>query len=249
MFEIIEIKKNGFSDQSIGSIVSKNFKTAEVFRKYNIDYCCGGKVSLESVCNKNSIDIDLITKELDGVNSSFDYNQPYDEWTLSKLVDHIVNSHHQYVRNSIPILFELTAKVAGVHGARHPILQEVKIFFEQLANELTSHMYKEEEILFPFVKQLDEAFNKEDSLEQPFFKSVQNPIHMMEEEHEVAGELLAKIRQLTNAYTPPADACTSYNVLFAKLEEFEKDLHTHIHLENNILFPKAAKMEPTVLTA
>ena len=168
---------------------------------------------------------------------------PYNDWSLDFLADYIVNTHHSYVRKSLPDLRAYAAKVASVHGDRHPELLTVNKLVTEINEELTDHMMKEETVLFPFIKQLVNAKKDNQKLAPVGFGTVQNPINMMENEHEAVGNNLAVIRSITNDYAIPQDACASYKLLFKMLEDFEGDLHTHIHLENNILFPKALKLE------
>jgi regulator of cell morphogenesis and NO signaling len=167
----------------------------------------------------------------------------YNQWPLDFLADYIVNTHHAYVEGALPELRGYAAKVAEVHGQEHPELLRVRELVEEINAELTEHMMKEERILFPYVRILAEAKKKNLMPGETQFGSIKNPIHVMEMEHESAGQILHEIRELTNGYKLPAEACTSYTLLFKLLEEFEDDLHVHIHLENNILFPKAAELE------
>lgn len=229
---------------TIGEMVVADYRKAEVFRQFGIDYCCGGKKPLEEVCQKKNIDPAAVWQALENLNKQAENQE--ENWTdkpLQELTAHIVGVHHQYVLQALPMLNELTIKVARVHGERHPELIEIAQHFYAIAQELQMHMQKEEHILFPFIEKMAAARQEERPLPTPMFGSVSNPIHMMESEHESAGEAMEAIRQLSADFTPPAEACTSYRVLFAKLEEFERDLHRHVHLENNILFPRALQLE------
>ncbi|MCE7924606.1 MAG: iron-sulfur cluster repair di-iron protein [Haliscomenobacteraceae bacterium CHB4] len=229
---------------TVGEMVVADYRKAEVFRKYGIDYCCGGKKPLEETCRKKGIDPQVVQKELDALDMlPAEEQQHFDEWALDMLADYIVERHHRYVVESLPMLYELTAKVARVHGDRHPELVEIARLFDDVAVELQMHMHKEERMLFPYISTLAANLREGKPAPVPVFGSVENPIRMMEAEHESAGGNMEEIRRLSSDYTPPADACTSYRVLFAKLDEFEQDLHQHVHLENNILFPKAIQME------
>jgi regulator of cell morphogenesis and NO signaling len=166
---------------------------------------------------------------------------------LDFLIDHIVNIHHSYVAESLPIILEYSNKVATVHGHHYAEVIEINKLFTEAANELAEHMKKEELILFPFIKQLIKA-NREGTLApQPPFGTVNNPINMMEAEHETVGDIFKKIAKLTKNYTPPEDACNTFRALYASLDEFEQDLHQHIHLENNILHPKGIVLENKLL--
>ncbi|HYK77627.1 MAG TPA: iron-sulfur cluster repair di-iron protein [Daejeonella sp.] len=232
------------NEETIGEIVAKDYRKAQVFKKLGIDFCCGGKKTLNEVSEKKGISADEIRKELAAIDkieksSSFDF----DKWNLDFLSDFIVNTHHQYVRDSIPFISELSQKVARVHGSNHPEMIQVAEIFARVAQDLSLHLTKEERILFPHIKAL--AAVKRDGTPMPAtpFGGVKNPVQVMEMEHEQAGEDMVIIRELTSDYTLPSDACTSYSILFKKLEEFEGDLHQHVHLENNILFPKAIELE------
>lgn len=234
--------------ETIGELVAKDFRKAQVFKKYGIDFCCGGKKSVAQVCEEKGVNPAQLEQELNALpDKNASRETDYTTWELPFLADFIVNVHHKYVREAIPALYEYTAKIARVHGSRHPELLEVAKHFVNVANELEAHMPKEERVLFPYIKQLDEANKSGVKLDKPSFGSIQNPINMMEMEHEAAGDELESIRSLTNNYTLPADACATYQVAFAKLQEFEEDLHRHIHLENNILFPKALELEKKIL--
>lgn len=235
---------SGEQPATIGELVAADYRKAEVFRKFGLDFCCGGKKSVEQACREKGLDVHAVKKELAGLdNPGGEKGQDFDQWTLDNLVDYIVDNHHRYVNESLPILYELTQKVVRVHGERHPELIRIAGHFDAVAQELRIHMHKEERILFPFIKDMAVAEREDRPLPRAPFGSVQNPIRMMEAEHESAGGDMAAVQTLSGDYTPPADACTSYRVLFAKLQEFEQDLHRHIHLENNILFPKAVALE------
>jgi regulator of cell morphogenesis and NO signaling len=229
---------------TIGEMVVADYRKAAIFRKFELDYCCGGKRSLEEACQKKGLDAQLVQLELDAViTSREETSHDYGEWTLDALAAYIVAHHHLYVVESLPMLYELTAKVARVHGERHPELVKIHQIFNAVAAELDAHMRKEEHMLFPYITRMAIAQASGSSMPAQIFGSVKHPIQMMESEHVSAGDGMANIRFLSRQYTPPADACTSYRVLYAKLQEFERDLHQHVHLENNILFPKAIAME------
>lgn len=230
-------------NKTIAEIVTKNIKTAHIFKKYGLDFCCGGGISIKEACAKYNIEYNELEKDLLDVENVNNHANNYDNWNLSFLIDHIINVHHNYVTESIPLILEYANKVANVHGHHYTQVVEIKDLFIDVSNELLSHMQKEEEILFPYVKQLENA--KKEGVEpiSTSFGSVNNPINMMEEEHEKAGDIFKKIEKLSNNYTTPPEGCNTFKALYSKLEEFEQDLHQHIHLENNILFPKAIKLE------
>lgn len=228
------------NQQTIGEIVAQDYRTAGVFKQFGIDFCCGGKRPLKEACEEKGIDTGAVEQALAILQQQSSALQTsYQDWAADFLADYIVNRHHAYVRKAIPEITAFAEKVARVHGKRHPETLEIFYNWQALASELSTHLLKEENILFPYIKQLTNS--NENTM--PPFGSVQNPVRMMEMEHEDAGELMRTIRTLSNDFTPPQDACTTYRVLFSFLAEFESDLHEHIHLENNILFPKAIKLE------
>ncbi|MBA3900044.1 MAG: iron-sulfur cluster repair di-iron protein [Bacteroidetes bacterium] len=250
--EIWEVKISklitGEKPKTIGDLVAADFRKAEVFKSLGIDFCCGGKKTLEKACREKGLDITEVEKELKKVEVQPNVtSQNFQEWELDFLADYIVNTHHKYVENSLPALFEYTQKVARVHGNSHPETIQIADLFFTVRNELICHIGKEEGILFPYVKQLVQAKKHNTALEKPNFGTVQNPIDVMEHEHDSAGEIFRSIRLLANDFSPPEDACTTYKLSYSKLEEFDKDLQQHIHLENNILFPKALKLEKELL--
>lgn len=232
------------TEKQIGQFVAEDYRTAAVFSKYKIDFCCNGGRTINEACDKKGIDSNVLLDELNAVLSnkggeSIDYKS----WPLDLLIDYIEKKHHRYVEEKIPVLRQFLDKLCRVHGERHPELIKINELFTASAGELTAHLKKEELILFPFVKKMVNAKLKQGAVQSPQFGTVENPIAMMMEEHDNEGERFREIAALTNDYNPPADACNTYRVTFAMLEEFEKDLHLHIHLENNILFPKAIKLE------
>ena len=218
----------------IGKIVAEDFRTAQVFRSYGLDFCCGGKKSLEESCAKKDIALEQVLEDLQNLKQGNSENN-YNEWDLDFLVDYIVNNHHKYIRNKLPEIDFYAEKVARVHGDQHPELLEVLQNFRILSEELTHHIREEEEGVFLEIKNLVRA-GKSGSVKEAI-------IDALEDDHEKAGELMEAIESLTDGYNPPADACASYRVLFQNLEAFQNDLHKHVHLENNILFPKALSLE------
>ena len=230
-------------ETQVGDLVAHDYRTATVFKNNKIDFCCKGNRSIEEVCNQQNIQEEPLIEELNAIVSSTDSTgENFQNWDLDLLVDYIEKKHHRYVRSRIPELLSYIEKVARVHGERHPELIEIRRLFFSSAQDLASHMQKEENILFPYIKKLV----SEDPLEKPAFGSAVNPIQMMKSEHDNEGERFRAIARLSQEYTPPEDACTTYRVAFAMLKEFEEDLHKHIHLENNILFPRAIKAEKNI---
>jgi regulator of cell morphogenesis and NO signaling len=238
-------KLTGESDETLGEIATKDLRKAQVFKKYGLDFCCGGKKTVKEACAEKGLDVTKVEQELQNADkTSFTARPlPYNDWSLDFLADYIVNTHHSYVKKTVPDLSTYAAKVARVHGDHHPELLEINSLAQMVCEELTSHMVKEERVLFPAIKKLVASKNSGSSLDTASANLIKSAVSTMEEEHETVGNALEKIRQLSSDYTLPSDACASYSFLYKTLEEFEDDLHTHVHLENNILFPKSLKME------
>jgi regulator of cell morphogenesis and NO signaling len=247
----VKISKNSEQDlpETIGEMVAKDYRKAEIFKKLGIDFCCGGKKTVDEVCKTKGLNVEQVKAELLLTNQQ-EQNPGlnFDKWEIDFLADYIKNTHHQYVKENIPFITELAAKVAKVHGDRHPEALEVAEIFGRLGKDLSLHLMKEETILFPFVKELVDKSKQVAGSSFNTFDRISTPTRMMEVEHEQAGEDMAAIRTLTNNYLLPADACTSYTILYKKLLEFENDLFNHVHLENNILFPKAIEMEKEMMS-
>jgi regulator of cell morphogenesis and NO signaling len=215
-----------------------------VFEKLGIDYCCGGARSLEDACQAANLSIDQVLDQLNGAAQPVaSTDRDWQTAPLADLVEHIVSTHHKYVREETARLHPLLAKVCSVHGKNHPELHTISDTFDGLAQELAMHMMKEEAMLFPYIVRMEESVVQKDPVLPPPFGSVQHPVHMMMQEHDSAGVALRKLRELSTGYQSPPDGCFSYRTLFQALEAFEADLHQHIHLENNILFPRAVEME------
>ena len=221
-------------------------EATRIFEKIGIDYCCGGNKSLEEACTTANISVDEVLDSLELAEQTARAKQKDRNWQaepLAELVSHINSTHHKYTREEIARLGPLFDKVVSVHGKNHPELQNVRAAFRGMAQELTTHMMKEEAVLFPYIVRMEEAVIQKEPVLPPPFGSVQNPVSMMMHEHDSAGDALRTMRQASAGYTPPGDACISYQTLYKALGDFEKDLHQHIHLENNILFPRAIEME------
>ena len=237
---------NTINNKTVAEVVAENIKTAHVFKKYGIDFCCGGGITIDKACEKKDVDFSQLRDELLAVDEAPKaYN--YNSWKLDFLIEHIINIHHAYVEESIPLILQYSNRVAQVHGHHYSEVITINKLFTEVANELASHMKKEEIILFPYIKKLMLTKNEGEQLSTPPFGTVNNPIAMMEAEHESAGDIFKEIARLTNNYTPPENACNTFRALYAKLDEFEQDLHQHIHLENNILHPKAKLLEQDLL--
>jgi regulator of cell morphogenesis and NO signaling len=230
--------------KQIGQFVADDFRTAAVFNKYGIDFCCKGNKTIEDVCDKKGIDSNTLLDELqDILKATPDTTMDFKSWPLDLLADYIEKKHHAYVEEKIPIILQFLNKLCQVHGERHPELFTINELFTASSKELASHMKKEELMLFPFIRQMVKAKSEHSKVQLSPYVTVENPIGMMMNEHDNEGERFRQISELTANYTPPADACTTYRVAYAMLDEFEQDLHLHIHLENNILFPKAIELE------
>ena len=224
----------------VGEVVAKDYRAASIFKSHKIDFCCKGNRSIADVCETAEMDTNQLIEELNQATAKTEQQTTdFKSWDNDLLADYIEKKHHRYVEKKIPELKAYLSKLSKVHGERHPELIEIEQLFTASAHELLSHMKKEEKVLFPYVRTM--AANAQ--AKQPNFGTVQNPIKMMMQEHDTEGERFRNISLLSNNYTPPSDACTTYKVAFELLKEFEEDLHLHIHLENNILFPKAIEAE------
>lgn len=234
------------AEKTVRELALENPSATRVFEKLGIDYCCGGNKSLEQACQVANLPIDEVIDSLEMADHAARAVQVARDWQrepLADLASHITSTHHKFTRAELARLAPLLDKVCSVHGKNHPELQQVRASFQGLAQELTTHMMKEERVLFPYIVRMEEAvIQKEPVLPAPF-GSVQNPVSMMEHEHDSAGNALRSMREASCGYTAPGDACISYQTLYKALAEFEADLHQHIHLENNILFPRAIAME------
>ena len=231
--------KNELFSKTLAQIVDENHKAATIFEKYTFDFCCKGKRSLQAACEEKDLPAETVAEELGlALNANESTAVDFNKFSLATLADYIVSVHHDYTKKELPQIFYYLQKVSSKHGDRHSELNEIFEKFLELRDEMEMHMQKEEQILFPRIKELENAIenNKRSAA------SIQIPIAAMEDEHEHAGNLLKEIRNLSNNYNPPPDACTTYRLSFAAFKAFEEDLHQHIHLENNILFPRAIKL-------
>jgi len=236
------------TEKTVRELVLENVVATRVFEKLGIDYCCGGNQTLELACHAANISVDQVLKSLEEAQHSSPANSKDRNWQtepLGDLVSHITTTHHKYTRNEIARLGPLFAKVCSVHGNNHPELLQLRDIFAALSQELTVHLMKEEMVLFPYIVRMEEAVMEKTPILPPPFGTVENPVAMMEHEHDSAGRALHALREISQGYTAPADACISYQTLYKALAELEADLHEHIHLENNILFPRAVEMEKT----
>lgn len=245
----IKIRKRvaGENVETLGELAAKDLRKAAVFKKYGLDFSCGGKQTVQEACAEKGMDLTKIEQELQQIDKTPTARpMPYDEWDLDFLSDYIVNVHHRYVRKNLPDLTAYAQKVMEVHSPQHPELIKVNNLIKVIGKELLAHMEKEEQRLFPLLKSM---INKSKETSDPKTLTsleFQNFITQHEAEHLSVGKEIADIRILTNNYTLPEDACASYTLLYRMLDEFEQDLDLHIHLENNILFPKAIELEKKI---
>ena len=234
-------------EKTLTEIVTDNIRSAIVFEEFGLDFCCKGNRSLKAACSDKNLDMQKVVNELTNLSKNGNGKDNPNEWQLDFLVDYIINNHHQYVRRMIPVISLHADKVASVHGKNHPETIQIADLFLAVREELEMHMMKEERILFPQIKQMNLTQKENSQYFSPPFGTIQNPIRMMEYEHTSAGETLYQIRELSNNYSHPEDACNTFKALYSELKEFEEDLHKHIHLENNILFPKSIILETELL--
>ena len=234
---------NELLSKPLSQIVNEQHQTASVFEKYNLDYCCKGKRSLEQACSENHISLNEVVAELQNIYANKTNELDFNKVKLDQLADHIVNTHHNFVRREMPQVLSYLEKVSSKHGNRHNELYKISELFVDLSNEMTHHMHNEETILFPRIKQLEQYGFEPIPFDIKHYQYLELPIIDMEDDDEDAGNKMAEIRKLTNNYTPPADSCTTFKLLYASLQAFEIDLHHYVHLENNILFPKALALE------
>lgn len=243
---VVKITKRitGENEETMGQIAAMDLRKAQVFQKYGLDFCCGGKKTVKEACAEKGLDVTKVEQELQAADKMPASRPiPYSNWDLDFLADYIVNTHHSYVLKTLPNLLSYAAKVKDVHSMQHPELIRINQLVKEINAELLAHMVKEEKVLFPYIKALATAEKNTEPLQAAHFGTVQNPINMMEMEHELVGKNVEEIRTLSQNFLLPADGCASYSLFYKMLEEFEEDLHLHIHLENNILFPKALEIE------
>lgn len=230
--------------KTVRDLALENPNATRIFEKWGIDYCCGGMKPLEDVCAAKQISMSDVLKDLEAA-AQIPAATPT-EWKsapLADLIAHIIDKHHKFTREEIVRLNALVDKVCQVHGNSHPELFSIRGTFQALAQELSTHLMKEEMVLFPYILRMEEAVLQREPILPAPFGSVDNPVHMMMQEHDSAGDALKAMRAASQNYAPPADACISYRTLYQALEAFEADLHQHIHLENNVLFPRAVALE------
>ncbi len=235
-----------YARRTVGELVLENPRLIPAFEQLGIDYCCGGSRSLEDACREANVSLDQVTASVDAGRALSPDAESARDWAsapLSELTNHIVDRHHDYTRRALARLEELFVEVSAAHAERHPELRQIQRVFRGLVQELLQHMNKEEMILFPYVARLEEALRRRQPVAPAPFGTVNNPVRMMMQEHESAATALREIRKWADDYHLPADACTRWTLLYQGFQELEQELHRHIHLENNILFPRALVLE------
>ena len=230
---------------TVSDIVSENYNAATIFKQYGLDFCCGGGITLKKACQDRNLDYDNILNQLQQLfNHKANGNFNYHAWEADYLIDYIIESHHQFVRNKTEELTPYLNKIARVHGQSNPNNVELLHKFNDLTAELLQHMEAEETVVFPLIKKIYQKRKVGKSVTPEEMDQLQNQLDLMIDDHNNAGLLMSQIRELTQNYSTHPDACTTYKMVFANLEAFEEDLHKHVHLENNILFKKASDMLP-----
>ncbi|MFA7403773.1 MAG: iron-sulfur cluster repair di-iron protein [Pelobacteraceae bacterium] len=231
------------SETTIGAIVADDFRTAGVFEKHGIDFCCGGRISLAVICQEKGLDPTALLREISEIkNTPVDRSHNYSAWALPFLADYIINTHHAYLNENTAQIVAYTNKIAEVHGSHHPEVIEIAAIFAKIATDMAAHLREEEEVLFPAIKRIDAARKAGNTPEAADVETIRATLTRLDREHQEIGDAVHTIRHLANGYAIPADVCNTFVVTYHKLQEFEDDLHKHVHLENNILFPKAARI-------
>ncbi len=230
-------------EKTIATIVAEDFRTASVFKKHQIDFCCGGNISIEELCAKKNKNAAEIYADLEEISHENKQEADFNSWELGVLATYIEHTHHHYIEEKSIYILQFLDKLIRVKGNRYPELPKINDLFRESVQELAAHMKKEELILFPYIKKMEEAKKNGVVLSKAPFGTIGNPIEMMIHDHEIEGARFAEIANLSNNYQPPSDACNTHQVTLKMLRDFEENLHTHLHLENNILFPKALELE------
>jgi regulator of cell morphogenesis and NO signaling len=242
----INITKESF----VANIVREDYRTARIFSKFQIDFCCGGNWALGSVCEMKGLDFDKIKAELEHSIRIIHLSNSiqFDKWSIDFLIDYIINVHHHYLRGTLAIIKDQLESFARHHLVKYPYLEEVQQQFDYLYKESFSHLDQEEKIIFPYILQIAHAYESKESYASLLVRTLRKPVeNVMHHEHEFVSKVLFKLRELTNDYIPPGNACISHHVTLAYLKELDNDLVQHLYLENKILFPKAIAMEKELL--
>jgi regulator of cell morphogenesis and NO signaling len=238
------------AELTVAEIVAKDYRTADVFRKYGIEFCCGGKLPLKTACEAKGVNLQKLTRELEEVtrNVQIPGNFNFNDWDIDFLTDYLVNVHHYYLRKNLPQLQDHLERFAEGHRKKYPYVDELQRSVNQLVRTINPHLEQEEEIIFPYIRQIGHAYHSRASYASLLVRTLRKPVEdIMQHEHDNTVKVVKKWRELTNDYTLPTHACVSHQVVFKKLKEVDNDLCQHLHLENNILFPKAISMEKELL--
>ena len=237
------IQTNNSLDRTIGEIVAADYRTAKVFESHGIDFCCGGKTALSAICQEKGINPQTLLQEIETIKSEqIDRSQNYTSWELSFLADYIVNTHHAYLKDNDKQIASYARKIASVHGAHHPEVIEISAIFDKIATDMEAHLREEEEVFFPAIKRAATERKNGTAPAKEDLDVIKKSLAKLGREHEEIGDAIHAIRHLSHEYAIPDDVCNTFLITYKKLKEFEDDLHKHVHLENNILFPKATQL-------
>jgi len=247
ILKIMDLRVGTINNESfVTDIVTQDYRTSDIFRKYNISYCCGGKMALQAACELHKVDIDILKKELNGamrviqVSSSIDFKN----WSIDFLVDYLINVHHAYLVINLPEIKDTLERFIKGHQSKYPYLDELMKSFNHLSKEIIPHLEQEEKIIFPYIKQIVHAWENQEPYAGLLVRTLRKPIEaMIQQEQDDIEKYLYAFRKLTNNYTTPPGACITHKVALSKLKELDADLVQHIYLENEILFPKAIQVE------
>ena len=231
------------AETTVGAVVAADFRTARIFENHGIDFCCGGKITLAAICREKGLDPAVLQQEIAAAKDApAGRSHDYAAWALPFLADYIVNTHHAYLNENTAQIAAYAQKIAGVHGAHHPEVIEIAAVFARIAADMEAHLREEEEVLFPAIKRIHAAVTAGKPAEARDIETIRVSLLKLDHEHQEIGDAVHTIRDLAHGYALPGDACNTFAVTYQKLKEFEDDLHTHVHLENNILFPKAGQL-------
>ena len=237
------LQSNNTLNTAIGEIVAADYRTAKVFETHGIDFCCGGKVALVTICQEKGINPDTLLREIEAIKGEqIDRSQNYTSWELPFLVDYIVNTHHAYLKENDEQIATYARKIAEVHGAHHPEVVEIATIFEKIATDMAIHLREEEEVFFPALKRAAAERKANNAPSKEDRDVIEESLVKLGREHEAIGDAIHTIRHLSEDYAIPKDTCNTFMITYRKLKEFEDDLHKHVHLENNILFHKASQL-------
>lgn len=237
-------KAAGLAEPTVGEIIAADYRKASVFKRHGIDFCCGGQKPLSQASREAGIEPEMLKRELslDVTDSGGGTLDRFQSWSIPLLIQYILENHHNWLKRKLPEMGPLVQKVARVHGENHPEVVKIAAIFQAVVDDLVPHLQKEEIVLFPYIEKMVAAEKAGEEPPRPVFGSVENPLRGMEADHEVVGELMDSIRELSGNFSVPEDGCASYRLVYDFLAELEEDLHQHIHLENNILHPRVREI-------